>query len=88
MVLLIARHKVGLLPGGCSRAIFSQAKAKVDYQAQVHSDQMVFMIVRRDAGPVVKNESKKTLKVASGPNRKQLELQPKIRVCLLFLMGR
>jgi hypothetical protein len=41
-----------LLPGGRSKAVFSLAKAKRDYQAQVYSDQMVLAIVRREAGPV------------------------------------
>jgi hypothetical protein len=50
MVLVMARHEAG--PGGRSRAVFSQAKARGNYQAQVHSDQMVLMIVRRKAGPV------------------------------------
>jgi hypothetical protein len=40
------------LPGGCSRAVFSQDKAKGNYQAQIHSDQMVLVIVKRQAGPV------------------------------------
>jgi hypothetical protein len=40
------------LPGGRSRALFSQAKAKGNYQARVHSDQMVLVIVRWEYGPV------------------------------------
>jgi hypothetical protein len=39
---------VDRLPGGNSRAVFFQAKDK----AQVHSDQMVLIIVRQEAGPV------------------------------------
>jgi hypothetical protein len=39
-------------PGDSSRAVFSQAKAKGDYQAVVHLHQMVLMIVRQEAGPV------------------------------------
>ncbi len=41
------------LPGDRSRVVFSQAKSKGNYQAQVHSDQMVPVIVRREAGPVI-----------------------------------
>ncbi len=37
------------LPDSQSRAVFSQAKAKGNYQAQVQSDQMVLMIVIREA---------------------------------------
>jgi hypothetical protein len=44
--------KLDQLPGGCSRAVFSQAKAKGIYQAWVYSDQMVLLIVRWEAGPV------------------------------------
>jgi hypothetical protein len=40
------------LPGGCSRAVFSQAKAKGNYQAQVHSDPMDLVLVRWEAGLV------------------------------------
>ncbi len=40
------------LPDGCSRAVFSQAKTKRNYQARVHSDQMVLEIFRCEAGPV------------------------------------
>jgi hypothetical protein len=36
------------LPSGCSRAVFSQAKAKGNFQARVHSDQMVLVTIRRD----------------------------------------
>jgi hypothetical protein len=40
------------LPGVCSRAVFFKAKAKGNNQAQIHSDQMVLLMVRREAGPV------------------------------------
>ncbi len=36
------------LPSGRSRAVFSQAKAKGNFQARVHSDQMVLVTIRRD----------------------------------------
>jgi hypothetical protein len=39
-------------PGGHSKAIFSQAKAKRDYEAQVHLDQMVLVLVKQEAGLV------------------------------------
>jgi hypothetical protein len=42
------------LPGSCSRAVFSQAKAKGNYQARVNSDQVILMIVRQKAGPVAR----------------------------------
>ncbi len=37
---------------GCSRAVFTQVKAKGDYQAWVHSDQKVLVIIRLEAGTV------------------------------------
>jgi hypothetical protein len=53
MVLMMAKQEaVPVIPGGHSRAVFSQAKAKGDYQALIHSDQMVLLIVRREVGPV------------------------------------
>ncbi len=33
MVLMMARREAGPVPGGCSRTVFYQAKAKGDYQA-------------------------------------------------------
>ncbi len=37
-----------------SRVTLSQAKAKGNYQAPVHSDQMVLVVVRREAGRVAR----------------------------------
>jgi hypothetical protein len=52
MVLVMAGHEAGPVSQWLLKGFFSQAKAKGDYQAQVHSDQTVLMIVRREAGPV------------------------------------
>jgi hypothetical protein len=52
MVLMMARREADWLPTGLSKAVFSQAKAKGNYQARVHSDQMILMIVRQEAGLV------------------------------------
>jgi hypothetical protein len=52
MVLVMARREAGPGPGGRSKAILSEVTASGDYQAQVHSDQMVLVIVRREVGPV------------------------------------
>ncbi len=57
------------LPGGRSRAVFSQAKAKENYQAHVHTDQMVLVIVRQEARPVA--WWPKTLKWGLGNNSRQ-----------------
>jgi hypothetical protein len=37
-----------------SRVTLSEAKVKGNYQAQLHSDQIVLMVVRREAGPVAR----------------------------------
>jgi hypothetical protein len=54
MVLVMARREAGLvtwwLLKGCILSSYSLAKG--DYQTQGHLDQMVLMIVRREAGPV------------------------------------
>ncbi len=87
-----ARMNRGLT--GCLSAEFSQAKAKRDYQAWVHSDQMVLAIVRRKAGSVawwpkaLKLELENNSREGKGPNQKQAEWQPKIKVDLYFLMVR
>jgi hypothetical protein len=47
-------RRLDQLPSGHSMAVFSQAKAKGDYQARVHSNQMVLTIVWREAGPVAR----------------------------------
>jgi hypothetical protein len=52
MVLVMFSQRLDQFPGGRSRAVFCQAKAKGDYQARVLSDQMVLMIVRQEAGTV------------------------------------
>jgi hypothetical protein len=40
------------LPTGRSKDVFSQAEAKKNNQAGVHSDQMILVILRQEAGPV------------------------------------
>ncbi len=53
MVPVMARHEGGLLERRPrSRATLSPAKAKGNYQAGVHSDQMVLVAVRWEAGLV------------------------------------
>jgi hypothetical protein len=52
MVLMMAMWEAGPVTWWPLKAVFSQAKAKGDYQAQVYSDQMVLVIVRQEAGPV------------------------------------
>ncbi len=63
MVLVIARREAGPVSRCALKGyILSQAKAKGDYQAQAHSDQMVHMKVRREAGPGTGYPVAKTLK--------------------------
>ncbi len=52
MVLVMARQEAYQLYLEASQGLYSQAKAKGDYLAQIHSDQMVLVIARREAGPV------------------------------------
>jgi hypothetical protein len=49
----------------CSSAVFSLAKTKGNFQARVHSDQMVLVIVRREAGVAM------TLKLELKNNHRQ-----------------
>jgi hypothetical protein len=64
------------LPGGRSRTVFSQAKAKGNYQAWVHLDQMDLVTVRQEAGQcLVAQDTEmrvgKQLKAAKGTNKKR-----------------
>jgi hypothetical protein len=76
--------------GGNSRATFSQAKAKGD-SSPLRSDGSCDNQTGGPTGcPVAKNtqmRAGKQLQAAKGPNPKQAERQPKMRVNLLFLMG-
>jgi hypothetical protein len=50
MVLVMARWEAGLHQWRTnSKATLSQAKAKGNYQARSHSDQMVLVVVRQEA---------------------------------------
>ncbi len=50
MVLVMARWETGLHQRRTnSKATLSQAKAKGNYQARIHSDQMVLVVVRQEA---------------------------------------
>ncbi len=80
MALVMARWEARLVTGGCSRAVFSQAKG--DYQAQIHLDHgsrdsqtggWTSCLVAKDAQMRVE----KKLYAAKGPNRKQANGQPK-----------
>jgi hypothetical protein len=53
MVLMMARRKANPCEQRLnSRATSSQVKAKGNYQARVHSVEMVLIVVRREAGLV------------------------------------
>ncbi len=90
----MARHEAGPVSQWPFKGLFSQAKAKGEYQAWVHSDQMVLMIVRREAVPLPggrrqSNESwKKNSRQPRNLTKNRQSDSLKIRVCLLFLVGR
>jgi hypothetical protein len=48
----MARREAGLVAQRPLRGCIPQAKAKGDYQARVHSDKMVLVVVRWEAGLV------------------------------------